>query len=49
MQVNSGFFFRGSELTRGTLLPCWPETLSSVKLDGDNGVCEASSLRLKSL
>ena len=27
-QVNAGFFFAGSELTRGTLLRCWPETLT---------------------
>jgi hypothetical protein len=26
--VNAGFFFAGSELTRGTLLRCWPETLT---------------------
>ena len=28
LQVNAGFFFAGSELTRGTLLRCWPETLT---------------------
>jgi len=26
--VNAGLFLAGSELTRGTLLRCWPETLT---------------------
>eukprot|EP00438_Fugacium_kawagutii_P030295 Skav235058 [mRNA] locus=scaffold3697:223895:237894:- [translate_table: standard] len=40
LEVNSGFFFQGSELTRGTLLRCWPETLTEAKLNSDNGFCE---------
>lgn len=40
LEVNAGFFFTGSELTRGTLLRCWPETLTEAKLNSDNGYCE---------
>jgi len=40
LQVNAGLFLAGSELTRGTLLRCWPETLTEAKLDGNNGFCE---------
>eukprot|EP00435_Cladocopium_sp_Y103_P024122 s1951_g5.t2 len=40
LEVNAGFFFAGSELTRGTLLRCWPETLTEAKLNSDNGYCE---------
>eukprot|EP00434_Breviolum_minutum_P025500 symbB.v1.2.022531.t1/scaffold1991.1/size93473/1 len=45
LQVNAGLFLAGSELTRGTLLRCWPETLTEAKLDGNNGFCEARQIR----
>ena len=41
-EVNSGFLFAGDELTRGTLLRCWPEILSGPVLDATNGICSVT-------
>eukprot|EP00931_Biecheleriopsis_adriatica_P048306 TRINITY_DN27909_c0_g1_i1.p1 TRINITY_DN27909_c0_g1~~TRINITY_DN27909_c0_g1_i1.p1 ORF type:complete len:3513 (-),score=559.98 TRINITY_DN27909_c0_g1_i1:29-9340(-) len=37
--INSGFLFSGDELTRGTMLRCWPEALTEPVMDKTNGQC----------
>ena len=48
-EVNSGFLFAGDELTRGTLLRCWPEVLLGPIVDATNGICSVTENIVTSL